>query len=97
MIPKSFDDAVVDITKETLKYRQENNIKRNDYFETMSQIPNATTSEIAGHLAGLIVDGYETSSTVIISVFSHDINSIILYLFIYLTRYIRLRAIMSSK
>lgn len=64
MTPKSFDEAVIAITKQTLKYRQENNIKRNDYFEAMNQLPHGSIVEVAAHLSGLILDGYETTSVV---------------------------------
>lgn len=63
-MPKSFDDGVINITKEILKYRQDNNIKRNDYFESMAQTPSGSLVEIAAHLSGFIVDGYETTSSV---------------------------------
>nr|WCC58060.1 cytochrome P450 [Pharsalia antennata] len=62
LLPKSFDDGVINMTREILKYRQENNIKRNDYFEAMAQTPSGSLVEIAAHLSGFIVDGYETTS-----------------------------------
>nr|QYA71974.1 cytochrome P450 [Anoplophora glabripennis] len=69
LMPKCFDDAVINITKEILKYRKENNVKRNDYFEAISQIPSGSLVEIAAHLSGFIVDGYETSSSALTFIF----------------------------
>nr|WCC58061.1 cytochrome P450 [Pharsalia antennata] len=63
ILPKSFDDDVINITKEILKYRQENNIKRNDYFDTMTGMSDGALLEAAGHLSGFILDGYETTSS----------------------------------
>ncbi|KAJ8922670.1 hypothetical protein NQ315_007702 [Exocentrus adspersus] len=63
LAPKAFDDGVISLTEQTLKYRQENNVNRNDIFDIISKIPSASVIDKAAHIANLIIDGFETSST----------------------------------
>nr|WCC58062.1 cytochrome P450 [Pharsalia antennata] len=63
IVPKSFDEGVISLTNATLKYRKENDIRRNDFLDAIANTPSITPIEIAAHMANLIIDGFETTST----------------------------------
>lgn len=58
----------IDIALQTLRYREENHITRNDFFDLVNQLKNTskeyefTNIDVAAHAAGFFLDGYETSS-----------------------------------
>lgn len=55
---------------DTLKYREQNNIVRNDFLHIMAQLKKTckeydfTNEDVTAHAAGFFGDGYETSSIV---------------------------------
>lgn len=55
------------------KYREENNLRRNDFLDLMLDIKrkdvNFTNEDIASHAIGLFADGFETSSSAMSFVF----------------------------
>lgn len=59
------------MVSETLKYRKENNIVRNDFLDAMSQIKTEdglfSEIDIVANAASFFGDGYETSSRVSIA------------------------------
>lgn len=59
--PKSFDEGVIALTNATLEYRKNNDIRRNDFLDTIAHTPSITPIEIAAHMANLIIDGFETT------------------------------------
>nr|QYA71971.1 cytochrome P450 [Anoplophora glabripennis] len=65
LAPKSFDEGMIELTNNTLKYRTDNNIERNDFFGAMARTPSILPIEIAAHMANLLIDGFESSSTVL--------------------------------
>lgn len=68
LVPKSFEEGVIALTNNTLKYRKENGITRNDFLDAISRTPSISLIEIAAHMANLIIDGFESTSTVNINV-----------------------------
>ncbi|XP_044262902.1 probable cytochrome P450 28a5 isoform X2 [Tribolium madens] len=66
--PKDVEEKLTNIVVQILKYREDNNIVRNDFLQILHQIkkkdPNFTNVDITAHAAGFFGDGYETSSIV---------------------------------
>lgn len=56
-IKKEIETKFVQLVKQTLKYREENNIVRNDYLNVLK-----TLEDVTAHAAGFFGEGYETSS-----------------------------------
>jgi cytochrome P450 len=69
-VTKNIEKKITDIVTETLKYREENNIVRNDFLQILSQLKKTskeydfTDIDVTAHAAGFFGDGYETSSVV---------------------------------
>ncbi|KAF5289833.1 hypothetical protein FQR65_LT11719 [Abscondita terminalis] len=68
------DDAAIyfkNIIKSTLHFRQENNIIRNDFLNTMQELKDKlgptkfTVDDITAHCLSFFIDGFETSSIVL--------------------------------
>nr|WCC58059.1 cytochrome P450 [Pharsalia antennata] len=65
LLPQSFEDGMMALTNNTLQYRTENNIERNDFFGNIARTPSISPIEIAAHMANFLIDGFESSSTVL--------------------------------
>ncbi|CAH1110677.1 unnamed protein product [Psylliodes chrysocephalus] len=67
-ISAEVEKRLIDMVSETLKYRKENNIVRNDFLDAMSQIKTEdglfSEIDIVANAASFFGDGYETSSRV---------------------------------
>ncbi|RZC38867.1 p450 domain containing protein, partial [Asbolus verrucosus] len=67
---KEMEDKITNMVSQTLKYREENKIIRNDFLHNMNQLKKTckeyefTDVDVTAHAAGFIIDGYETSSIV---------------------------------
>ncbi|KAG5871739.1 hypothetical protein JTB14_017892 [Gonioctena quinquepunctata] len=68
LVRKEVEDELVGIVRSTLKYREENNIVRNDFLDAVSSLVTSSESftevDVTAHAASFFVDGYETSSLV---------------------------------
>lgn len=77
-----FPDKVVQrfkrLVEDTLKYREINNIIRNDYMDILKSLNEKpgeykfTNEDVVAHLGGFFTDGFETSS-IILSFILHEI------------------------
>lgn len=71
------EDKLIDIVTKTIRYREENNIVRNDFLQSMIQLKKTITDDIFSDIdvtaqaAGFFGDGYETSSIVMSFVLYH--------------------------
>jgi cytochrome P450 len=65
---KSVEEKITNIVSQTLRYRERNNIVRNDFLHVLMQLKKTckdfTDVDVIAHAAGFIADGYETSSIV---------------------------------
>jgi cytochrome P450 family 28 len=67
---KSVEEKVTNIVSQTLRYRERNNVVRNDYLHILMQLKETskdydfTDVDVTAHAAGFIADGYESSSVV---------------------------------
>ncbi|KAJ3637984.1 hypothetical protein MTP99_001399 [Tenebrio molitor] len=67
-LSKEIEEKFTNIVVETLKYREANNIVRNDFLQMLHQMKKSsnddsfTDLEITAHAAGFFGDSYETSS-----------------------------------
>ncbi|KAJ3637794.1 hypothetical protein MTP99_001222 [Tenebrio molitor] len=65
---KSVEEKITNILSQTLRYRERNNIVRNDFLHVLMQLKKTckdfTDVDVIAHAAGFIADGYETSSIV---------------------------------
>lgn len=66
--PKDVEDKVRNIVRQTLQYREDNNIVRNDFLHILHQLMKTnkdfTEIDATAHAAGFFADGYESSSIV---------------------------------
>jgi cytochrome P450 len=68
--PKDVEEKLENIVSQTLKYRDENNVVRNDFLHILHQMMKEckdgsfTSIDVTAHAAGFFGDGYETSSVV---------------------------------
>ena len=64
--PKDVEVKLTNIITQTLKYREDNNIIRNDFLHIIHQLMKShkdfTEVDATAHAAGFFGDGYETSS-----------------------------------
>ncbi|RZC42383.1 p450 domain containing protein, partial [Asbolus verrucosus] len=66
--PKDVEEKLTNIVTQTLKYREDNNVVRNDFLHILQQLKNSskdcefTDLDVTAHAAGFFIDGYETSS-----------------------------------
>jgi cytochrome P450 len=64
------EEKVTNIVSQTLRYRERNNVVRNDYLHILMQLKETskdydfTDVDVTAHAAGFIADGYESSSVV---------------------------------
>lgn len=65
LIPTDVTNRFRRLTKETLQYRKENNIKLNDFFDNIQEHKGqrSTIDEMIGQTGGLFLDGFATNST----------------------------------
>ncbi|RZC37303.1 p450 domain containing protein, partial [Asbolus verrucosus] len=70
LIPKDIERKLNNIVSQTLKYREKNDIVRNDFLHILAQLKKTckdyefTDVDVTAHAAGFFGDGYETSSIV---------------------------------
>ncbi|KAF5284549.1 hypothetical protein FQA39_LY16999 [Lamprigera yunnana] len=69
LLPKSVSDYFRNIVKETIRYRKENNIVRNDFLDFMLDMKTKneqfTDVDITAHTVSFFTDGFETSSAML--------------------------------
>ncbi|KAJ3641252.1 hypothetical protein Zmor_027766 [Zophobas morio] len=69
-VSKPLEEKLMRLVCDTLKYREQNNIVRNDFLHIMAQLKKTckeydfTNEDVTAHAAGFFGDGYETSSIV---------------------------------
>ncbi|KAJ3641253.1 hypothetical protein Zmor_027767 [Zophobas morio] len=66
-IKKEMEKKFIQIVRQVLQYREENNVVRNDYLHVVSQLKQTedfkfTDEDVTAHAAGFFGEGYETSS-----------------------------------
>ena len=75
--PKSVEKKLTQIVSQTLQYREDNNIVRNDFLQIIRELKKTskdyefTDLDVTAHAAGFFGDGYETSSQVMSFVLYH--------------------------
>ncbi|KAJ3642767.1 hypothetical protein Zmor_025523 [Zophobas morio] len=66
--PKDVEEKLTNIVRQTLRYREDNNIVRNDFMHILYQMTKTNSDfkevDATAHAAGFFVEGYETSSVV---------------------------------
>ncbi|RZC35328.1 p450 domain containing protein [Asbolus verrucosus] len=68
--PRDVEEKLTNIISQTLKYRETNNVVRNDFLQHLHQLKKTCTDyeftdvDVAAHATGFFGDGYETSSIV---------------------------------
>lgn len=71
LFTKSVTKKLIALTSDTMKYRKENNIVRNDFMQIMAQLTTTCKDyrfddlDVAAHTAGFFLDGYDTSSSIL--------------------------------
>lgn len=65
LLPKSLTQKYKSLVVQTLKYRAENNIKKNDFFDHLQEFrgEKQTVDEMAAQLGGLYIDGFGTNAS----------------------------------
>ncbi|CAG9858620.1 unnamed protein product [Phyllotreta striolata] len=67
-IPKDVENHLIEMVSNTLKYRKENNVTRNDFLDVCSRMSTEgeafTDIDIVAHAASFFADGYDTSARV---------------------------------
>ena len=62
------EEKLTNIVRQTLRYREDNNIVRNDFMHILYQMTKTNSDfkevDATAHAAGFFVEGYETSSVV---------------------------------
>lgn len=67
---KEVEDYLTEVVSETLRYRKENNIVRNDFFDQIAALKEKSTEipftdrDVVAQGGGFFVDGVETSASV---------------------------------
>ncbi|XP_044262896.1 probable cytochrome P450 6a13 isoform X2 [Tribolium madens] len=67
---ESVERRLTDLVTQTVKYREENNIVRNDFLQILIELKKTckdyefTNVDVTAHAAGFLGDGYESSGTV---------------------------------
>ncbi|XP_063905052.1 probable cytochrome P450 28a5 [Zophobas morio] len=70
LIPKDIEDRLANIVTQTLNYRKNNNVVRNDFLHILSQLKKTckeyefTDVDVTAHASGFFIDGFETSASV---------------------------------
>ncbi|XP_072391201.1 probable cytochrome P450 28d1 [Diabrotica undecimpunctata] len=68
LVPKDVEDKLLELVRDSIKYREENNLVFNDFLDVVRNLPTDTglftEIDIAAHAASFFADGYETSSRV---------------------------------
>ncbi|XP_044262899.1 cytochrome P450 6g1-like [Tribolium madens] len=69
-VTKSVEKKLTNIVSQTIKYREDNNVLRNDFLHILMQLKKTSTDyefadiDVTAHAAGFFGDGFETSSAV---------------------------------
>lgn len=69
LVNKDVEDKLINIVTKTIKYREENNVVRQDFLHFINQLRYQTSGkftyeDVTAQIAAFFLDGYETSSTV---------------------------------
>ncbi|KYB25004.1 hypothetical protein TcasGA2_TC031414 [Tribolium castaneum] len=67
-VTKNCEKKLIDLVQQTVKYREDNNVVRNDFLHILTQLKKTSSEftdiDVVAHAAGFFGDGYETTAGV---------------------------------